>query len=479
MKSKIATIMVCFLGLLLVGSEANVSEGTSQGTSSPSAAPVESSSPAASSSTSSSESNQARSGWSLEQCIAYALEHSPSLAKQKLTADSAKYEIVIAEAAFDVRLSADGRLTFGETDSSNHSVTLNKSFEHGFDVRASLDGSHRNNQDQYDTSLSIEVSKKILGGGSTLETRYDLEASMLDELSAMNTYARQRRKLVLDVTLAYYNIIRAEQSLKVKERALENSRQTLLITREREKPLDILTAELRVPDNELSVNTAKRTIRNGHETLKILMGMPTEETLSINGVFEYKVGKVDATADMAFAQENLETLLNNRLEQKKLQMLMDIREENRLPDVSLTAAHRQYGDGDGYNFSGHDEQTLGVNLNWTVGRRADIARHVIAQNNYAKNRHDYFTLNQELSRDMGNTLRQLREYEEAVKLQELKCDLLRRKEELYRDRWENGEIDILELVRTQTDLEDSQVDLIGRKVSYMELLANYHYLIGR
>ena len=80
---------------------------------------------------------------------------------------------------------------------------------------------------------------------------------------------------------------------------------------------------------------------------------------------------------------------------------------------------------------------------------------------------------------MANTTRQLDEYQKAVKLQEFKCDLLKRKEELYRDRWENGEIDILELVRTQTDLEDSLVDLIGRKVSYMELLANYHYLIGR
>ncbi|MBQ9445335.1 MAG: TolC family protein, partial [Victivallales bacterium] len=59
------------------------------------------------------------------------------------------------------------------------------------------------------------------------------------------------------------------------------------------------------------------------------------------------------------------------------------------------------------------------------------------------------------------------------------CKLINRQVELYRDTWENGEIDILELVRTQTDLENSYVDLSDSKINYLELLANYMFLIGK
>ena len=45
--------------------------------------------------------------WSLRHCIDFALEHSPALAKQKLTVNSQKLERLIAEAAFDTQLKAN------------------------------------------------------------------------------------------------------------------------------------------------------------------------------------------------------------------------------------------------------------------------------------------------------------------------------------------------------------------------------------
>ena len=147
--------------------------------------------------------------------------------------------------------------------------------------------------------------------------------------------------------------------------------------------------------------------------------------------------------------------------------------------MTLSATHRQHGDGDSYNLDGKDDQVIGVSLNWTIGRRADIARYEIAQNNLARNNSEYFTLCQELSANISSYKRRLDEYARAVELQELQCNLIRRQEELYRDKWENGEIDILELVRTQTDLENSYVDLSDSKINYLELLANYMFLIGK
>ena len=44
--------------------------------------------------------------WSLQQCIDYALEHSPSLERQKLSTNSQTLQTVIDKAAFDWSVSA-------------------------------------------------------------------------------------------------------------------------------------------------------------------------------------------------------------------------------------------------------------------------------------------------------------------------------------------------------------------------------------
>jgi len=418
--------------------------------------------------------------WSLQQCIDYALEHSPSLERQKLSTNSQTLQTVIERAAFDWSVSASDTYTNARpNDDNSATVGLQKDFQNGFKLRTTMTGSHTEHSDYKSTALAFQLSKQILGGGTTLETKYNLEASLLDELIAQNSLKRAKRRLILDVTLAYYTIIRAQQSLTVKQRALENAKQNLLITKEREKPLDILTAELRIPNNELSVNAAKRTIANGLDSLKETMGYDVAKPLDITGEFTYKVQTIIPENDLEFASDNLETIINNRLEKKKYDMLVEIRDSQTLPDVTLSATHRQLGDGDGYNLDGKDEQVLGISFNWTLGRKADKARLEIAYNNLARNNSEYYTLCQEISSSISSYKRRLDEYARAVELQELQCNLIKRQEELYRDKWENGEIDILELVRTQTDLENSYVDLSDSKINYLELLANYMYLIGK
>jgi len=150
-----------------------------------------------------------------------------------------------------------------------------------------------------------------------------------------------------------------------------------------------------------------------------------------------------------------------------------------LPTLSLAATHYQYGDGSGFNFDGSDEQVLSLNLSWDLGRKADFARLSMARNRLKNNQHDYFILNQELANSLTSYYRSLQESASAVKLQEKLCEFQKRKEELYRDKWENGEIDILELVRTQTDLENSYVDLINKKITYLGLVAYYEFTVGR
>ena len=50
---------------------------------------------------------------------------------------------------------------------------------------------------------------------------------------------------------------------------------------------------------------------------------------------------------------------------------------------------------------------------------------------------------------------------------------------IYQDRWENGEIDIVEYIRSQNSVEDARVTLINDQMTYLDVLARYHNLTGR
>ncbi len=416
--------------------------------------------------------------YTLQQCIDYAMQHSPVLAKQDLTVKNQKLQTVIEKAVFD--LSLDGSVSQRAQEGANDSsLTLSKEFENGFSVSSWVSSLRENGEGVTSSYVAVQVSKSLLGGGRAAEVRYGLDASMIDEISALNNYNRARRKLAQDVKVAYYGIIQSQQSLLVKERALKNARHNLNLTKEREKPLDILTAQIRIPENELSVNMARRSINNGLDSLKELIGMNVDEEFDITGDFEYAVQDKDVKKDIEFAQENLETFLNNRLERRKLNLMDEIYENKTMPDLKLAATHYQYGDGDGFNFDGKDEQIISLNLSWNLGRNAELARQQMNKNKLETNQHDYFMLLQELKTSVTGYYRRLLESAEAVRIQESICEIEKRKEELYRDKWENGEIDILELVRTQTDLENAYVTLIEKKISYLELLANYEFSVGR
>jgi hypothetical protein len=174
------------------------------------------------------------------------------------------------------------------------------------------------------------------------------------------------------------------------------------------------------------------------------MGFPVQDELAITGDFSFRAAQRNL-ADDSLRLRNIESMLKQPPGKRKLHWLLDIRDSQRLP-TSASRNAPSTGQWRRLQFNGPDEQTVTLNLNWEIGRRADAARWQQAQNRIANNQHDYFIISQEITTSLSNYQRRLDESARAVALQENLCKLLQRKEELYRDRWENGEIDILELV---------------------------------
>lgn len=415
---------------------------------------------------------------SMEQCIAYAQENSPALRKLRLDLLNQQLQTKIERAAFALGVKLDSSYA-DQADADHTRMTLEKDFLTGVKLSTTLeaDRSHLSNDDS--ASFSVRLSKKILGGGTVLETRNLIDDSLVNETIALNSLSRQQRQLELDIKRKYYQIIRDGRSLTIQQRRLERSRKNLEHAIEREKPLDIITARIEVPANELSVVVAERSIQTGLDDLKVSIGMPVEEELAIVEEFDFQVVETDVAVDMAYAAEHHELFLNNRLENKKLQWEVEIHRSRLWPDIEVSLTHSKKSHGTYLNLDGDQEQTVGVGLTWELGRRRDKAQYERVKNNLRKNAVDFFSLKQATGRRLMELASRLAESARSIELQEQRVGLVARQAELYADRWENGEIDILELVRSQNELEKSKVDLNNLKAQYMDLLAEYEFNAGR
>ena len=415
---------------------------------------------------------------SVDECIAYAVEHSPRLLKLQIEHENQELQTTVRKAVYSPSFRLDtSRATDADADTASATVTLPTVTGLDLTTRLEAGRDHLTNEDS--AAFSVRLSKQILGGDSWRERQFVIEESLIDEVIALNHVTRQKRQLVLEVKRAFYQIIRDIQSLPVQERGVERAKKNLQQAIEREKPLDINTARIQVPENELSLLAAQRVIAAGLDSLKVTLGMPVTEDLRIQEVFEFRPVQTTVQADLDYASEHDEELLNNRLEHTKRRQRADFARAKVWPDVVASLTQEKEDDGTGLNLDGDHELTFGLGLSWEWGSRADRAKLRQALNDIRQNDADYFIVFQNKAQRLRELDRQLQETKRSVELQEQRVELVTRQVELFSDRWENGEIDILELIRSQNDLENTKVELISLKSRYMELLAEYEFAAGR
>ena len=415
----------------------------------------------------------------VEQCVKYAYTHSPDLKRLELRMANRKFDTVIAKAAFDLGLSLTSKRNT-ESQVDTHTVSLNQEIPGGFNLKVSGSGQVNDISNTQSADLSVALSKVLLGGGSIEESMQGIRDGLVNELISLNNIRKEKRNINFRVKRQFYRIIRNLQGLEIQLRRLERSKKNLEHAKERERPLDIATAEIDIPETELNVLAAKRRIATELDSLKVLMGMPADREIKISEKFDFKLEAPSLKQDLLYAEKFEESFVNNELEKRKLERSLRIRQSATDVDLSIKLEHNVASEGDETaNLNGRDEQVLTMNLNWDLGQRADNALFAKAKNDLDDNAVGKYILRQQKMRTLRDLERRLDETEKSVTIQQLRIKLNERQVELFKDRWENGEIDILEYIRSQNRLEDSKVQLINLKTNYMEFLAEYLFEVGK
>ena len=414
----------------------------------------------------------------LNDCVTYALEHSPEIRKLDIEHRNQMLQTLVERGAFALDVGAGADYAADDRDAGT-SLSVSKQFSHGVALSSTLTTSEDRDSDGDSASFSVKLSKKILGGGTRLETMLELDESLVNETIALNKLSRKRRQVVYQVRQAFYQLLQDIQSTSIQQRRLDRAKRNLAHAIEREKPLDIITAEIQVPENELALVQAQRAVKTGMDSLKVLMGMPVDTRIALVEDLDFQLMETVLAADSEYAENNHEDFLNNRLEIGKLERRKEVARAQLWPDLSLSATHQTQNAGDNVNLEGDHEQIVALELSWELGRATDRANYGKAKNAIRSKEIDGFILKQSKQQRLSELGQRLEENATSIRLQEQRIKLVTRQVELYADRWENGEIDILEFIRSQNDLENNKVELITLQSDYMQLAAEYTFEVGR
>lgn len=408
----------------------------------------------------------------LEEAHAFALRHAPSLELQRLSYSNLVESVEIARATYDpvfrVRRSwrdeDDPRRTTGSV-----TQTLPADLEAQFSAR------HQEASGGDLTNYAFTLSKTVLGGGSRLEGRIHLERALIREAREANNLSREQRRMFLTVTQRYYNVVRNQLTLRLRQLQIDRAKRNLEHARVKEDPLDIATARLGVPESELEVLRTERSIADGLLELRDEIGMPLAQPLAVNTQLVYEVRRPDLDRDLPLALERHENILNAQLELRLNRMERRVANTKRLPEVRLELTAEQTESA----FEDDSEVRGDVVLEWPWLDRRDRAEARQRELDVAQSEVRLFEAVRDVEKEIKSLGLRLAEAERTVELQAERVEVLERQLRLFQDRWENGEINILEFIRSQNDLENARVRLVAQQTRYLELLAEYDFAAGR
>lgn len=415
----------------------------------------------------------------LKDCTDYALRHSRELARRQLALEGQELTTRIQRGKFrpDLIGSAERGI---EARDSRLSATVQQEVPAGITASATGTASQQGSgEDQTENaSLSVKLSKVIIGGGSWRESMLEIDNSILGELIDRNRVQKYERELVYSVKQDYYGLIRSQQTLRINELKLARSRKNLEHALERERPLDIATARIEVPESEAGVLRAKRQIQSALDELKVLIGMEVTQEIETETSFEFAEHTLDVEADTAFAITNHEDILNAHLAKKQLENELPVQSARRWPKVTLSATSGR-DSADGFSLDGDTETAVGLAFAWEPGGTTERLKTRKLATTIAADTINIDDLKQTKIKSIRDLGRRITETLQLVRIQQDKIKVAELRSELYADRWDNGEIDILEYVRSQNDLENSRIQLINLQTTYMELLSEYEFAVGR
>ena len=264
--------------------------------------------------------NKPNKSYTLDECIAVALEHNLDLKSTNLQANSAKVNYQQSKA--NLLPSLNGNFSLGVNDGRSIDPFTNAYI----------------NQELTFSNLGLSLDMTIFNGFRLLNTakqeRLNKKASELEIEAA-------QQDLILNVTLAYLQVLNARDVLELTKARLETTKQQLKIQQdfydnESGNPADYADILGQVASDETSVLSSESSLNNAKLNLAQLMNLKENVNLATNGlILDFEKYNLSSDAVFEEAIQNLATFKAKELRIEAAKKGVSIAKSQFTPEISL------------------------------------------------------------------------------------------------------------------------------------------------
>ncbi|MBL7135266.1 MAG: TolC family protein [Candidatus Marinimicrobia bacterium] len=281
-----------------------------------------------------------------------------------------------------------------------------------------------------------------------------------------------RQLMIVNVTEKFYDVLKAQELLKVYSKSLENSQEQLKKTRELHRigqvaKKDLFKAQVREGNDRLNVIQQKSMLKSAISDLSIAMGLAPNEHLEVYEKTYQKPESIDpGTAERRAFENNLE--LNSLTAQKQSAFLnYKIAKGDRYPTLSSSFSYSRGGSELSRTYSELDKwwnTSLNLNLSYPLfdgfRRKTNIQQKLL---NYKIYNDQIEKKKMDIQNLVQNLLLALETYKEMIEINELNIQSAQEDLRLAQEMYRLNSATLLEVLDAQVELTRARGNLVTTK----------------
>ena len=298
-------------------------------------------------------------------------------------------------------------------------------------------------------------------------------------------------ELTARVIQAWYRAYQSEQGIAVQQTAQQASEKLVAAVKARyandlASSFDVEQAELNAARTRHTVKDAEAMLEQDLDKLKVLLGLDPEDVVD----FDFSLLSKQASSSSTLLVDELQQMaLNHRLEIIAMKesrdyawQRMDIITRRIGPPIDLSIHYALVGQGESLDDTLEvDDRRIGLGLNvstdFALATEKNQSRLAVLEYNQAERNYRHLTAT--IQSEIRNAIRQIERFEQKYQLALRTAKLGEKRFTLSNKRYDDGHIDVVELLESQRDLAQAEQSSLTAKIDLLLAQLNLDLISGQ
>ena len=327
------------------------------------------------------------------------------------------------------------------------------------------------------SDVRVAVSQPLLRGIGPTYTQFDLTNSRRARQNQERSFELARQRLAVDLTAAFYQVVKQRQLLEVSRQSLQRSQTLATASEARLKvgltsKLDLFRAQLQASQAQESMVQSGAALQGALEQFRLLLGRPPSdpvepESVSLGDPEQGEIEPVELLVNRA---------LVTRIELQELRDEVDdgrrnlaVARQNLLPQLDVGVGYSRVGFGDSFGDSlrlGDPRVDFFLATSYPLQRAGEKASKAVAELDLAARERNLRQRELEVEAEVRAAVRSIDRIRQSVELQREGLDFAVQQHRLATLRYQRG-------LASNFDVVDAEGSLVSARSSLVNLLTDY------